>query len=123
MRAVMLAVIVAALTQVTSAQQAGQSDPQATPNQQLNPQATPDSQMSAELEAMMKLQAFAKQLAEQGFKDVQIVPQAVLVSAKDKADKPVLMIFDTQTMLAVQLQTPQGETTGSGSSGDEKPDR
>src|SRR5262249_1706115 len=94
------------------------SDPQATPNQQLNPQATPDSQTNGELEAMMKLQAFAKKLAEQGFKDVEIVPQAVLVSAKDKSDKPVLMIFDTQTMVAVQLQMPQSETTGSGSSGD-----
>jgi hypothetical protein len=108
MRAFVFAVMLAALAQGALAQDRKvRSDPLATPN----------AEMSAQVEALLKLQAFTKKLEEAGFKDVQIVPQAVLVHAKDKSDKPVMMIVDTLSMVAVQLQPPtESETTGSGSS-------
>ena len=82
----------------------------------------PDAQANAEFEAMMKLKAFAQKLDEAGFKEIQILPQAVLVSARDKFDEPVMLIFDTQTMTAVQVQPPhQSETTGSGPAEDKIP--
>jgi hypothetical protein len=41
------------------------------------------------------------------------------IQAKDKSDKPIVMIVDTLTMIAVQIQSPsEGETTGNGPSED-----
>jgi hypothetical protein len=129
----MFALMLAAAAPAALAQQAtnanpqqpapnAQVDPQAAPNAEAHRQAAPDAQTSPELEAMMKLQAFAKTLDDAGFKEVQVLPQAVLVSGKDKSDKPVMLIFDTQSMTAVQVQpTHQSETTGSGSAEDKNP--
>jgi hypothetical protein len=122
MRALIFALILAAAAPAVSAQEAARTDPQAAPNAQVDPQIAPDAQANAEFEAMMKLKAFAQKLDEAGFKEIQILPQAVLVSARDKFDKPVMLIFDTQTMTAVQVQPRhQSETTGSGPAEDKIP--
>jgi hypothetical protein len=107
MRPLIVAVISAALAQTAWAQPS---------NVKTDPLAEPNAQMSAEAEVLMKLDEFAKKLEDAGFKEIQIVPQAVLVRAKDKFDKPVMMLVNTDTMVGVQLQTaPESETTGSGS--------
>jgi hypothetical protein len=107
MRPLIVAVISAALAQAASAQPSMvKADPLAEPN----------AQMNAEMEVLMKLHEFAKKLEDAGFKEIQILPQAVLVRAKNKSDKPVMMLVDTDTMVGIQLQTtPQSEATGSGS--------
>jgi hypothetical protein len=108
MRVFMIAVILAAITQGTWAQEKTVTT---------DPMAVPNAEMSAEAELLMNLQEFAKTLEEAGFKEIQIVPQAILIQAKDKFDKPILMLFNPETNLAVQLQGPsETETTGSGSS-------
>jgi hypothetical protein len=108
MRALIYAVVSASIVQGAWAQdKAIKTDPMAVPN----------AEMSAEAEALMNLQEFAKKLEDAGFREIQIVPQAILIQAKDKFDKPILMLFNPETMVAVQLQSPSGsETTGSGSS-------
>jgi hypothetical protein len=82
-----------------------------------DPMAVPNAEMSAESELIMNLQEFAKNLEEAGFKEIQIVAPAILVQAKDKFDKQILMLFNPETNLAIQLQGPsETATTGSGSS-------
>src|SRR4051794_28709219 len=71
-----------------------------------DPMDTPNAEKSAESEVLMKLQEVQKKLEQGGFKDVQIIPQAVLVRAKDKDNKPVMMLIDTETMVAIQLTGP-----------------
>jgi hypothetical protein len=84
-----------------------------------DPSAVPDAGTSAEAEAISRLRVLLKKLQEAGFTDVQIVPQAVLIQAKDKSDKPIVMIVDTLTMMAVEIRSPlEGETTGNGPSED-----
>src|SRR3954468_18291618 len=81
-----------------------------------DPMAVPNAEMSAEGEMLNKLQEFARNLEEAGFKEIQIVAPTVLVQAKDKSDQPVLMLLNPDTMVAIQLQPPsENETTGSGS--------
>jgi len=80
-----------------------------------DPMAVPNAEMSAEGEMLNNLQEFAKKLEEAGFKEIQIVAPTVLVQAKDRFDKPVLMLVNPETMVALQLQAPESETTGSGS--------
>jgi hypothetical protein len=107
MRALAIAVMLAAIAQGTSAEEhAVKTDPMAVPN----------AEMSAESELLMQLQELTSKLEEAGFKDIQVVSEALLVQAKDKFDKPILMLIDPRTMVAVQLQSPPSETTGSGSS-------
>jgi hypothetical protein len=67
-------------------------------------------------QAIKVLEELHQRLEQAGYKDVQIVPQAVVVSAKDAKGNPTLLLVDTETLMALQLQPPQGSsTTGSGS--------
>ena len=108
MRMLIFAVILAAIAQEARAQEKTiKTDPMAVPN----------AEMSAESELLMNLQEFAKKLEEAGFKEIQIVSPAILVQARDKFDKPVLMLVNPETTVALQIQVPSGsETAGSGSS-------
>jgi len=64
----------------------------------------------------MNLQEFTKKLEEAGFKDIQL-GQGIILQAKDKFDKPILMLVDPETMVGLQLKAqPESETSGSGSS-------
>jgi len=76
-----------------------------------HPSATPESELKSEAEAFPNFEEFSKKLQDAGFKDIQIIPQAVLIHAKDKSDKPVMMIVDTLSMAALQLQLPAGSET------------
>jgi len=57
-----------------------------------DPMTVPNAERSAESELLMGLQEITKKLEEAGFKEIQIVSPTILVQAKDKFDKPVLMI-------------------------------
>src|SRR5436305_11031806 len=85
-----------------------------------DPMAEPDAgQQSAEAQMVLHLQQFANNLQEAGFTDIQAVPGAVVLQAKDRSGKLVTMLFDAQTATATLLnQTPDAETTGSGNSDD-----
>ena len=108
MRLFNAAVIFAALVQGAPAQ---------SENAKTDPMDEPNAENSAESEALMNLQDFAKHLEAAGYKDIAIVPQTDVVHAKDKFGNPIAMIVNTEMMIAVQLQTKgQSETTGSGSS-------
>jgi hypothetical protein len=81
-----------------------------------DPMTEPNAEMSAESEVIMKLQEFTKKLEEAGFKDI-LLSQGLILQAKDKFDKPILMLLDPETMVGIQLNgQPESETTGSGSS-------
>src|SRR5215210_2099942 len=112
MRTFAIAVLLTALSQGASAQQDKvTSDPMAEPN----------AEKSAESEVLMMLDQFTKSLEDAGFKEVTIAPQFVLVQAKDKFDRPVVMSLNTETMAAAQLKIqPESETTGSGSSNEKQ---
>jgi glucose/arabinose dehydrogenase len=113
MRALILAAMLAVCLQGAWAQEA---------KVKTDPSAAPETQMKTEAEAGIRLQAIAKKLEEAGFKDIQVVPQAILVQATDGSGKPVVMIVDTLSMVAIELKTqPDSGTTGSGSSDDGKP--
>src|SRR5689334_19802900 len=107
MRTVIAVVLLAALTQPSTAQPGKATT---------DPMAEPNAQMSAEAEVLMKIQEFTKRLEEAGFKDI-LLSQGLILQAKDKFDKPILMLLDPETMVAIQLNAqPESETTGSGSS-------
>jgi hypothetical protein len=90
-------------------------------NVKLDPLASPNAERSAESETLLKLQEIQKRLKQLGFKQVEVVPQAVLIRAIGGDDKPVMMIVDTDAMVAIQLTAPpQDETTGSGASDEGK---
>ncbi len=75
--------------------------------------------MNAQLEAALRFQEFSKKLEDAGFKDLQIVPQAILIQARDKSDNPVVLVVDTLSMSAIRLHLPpEKETTGRGSPDD-----
>jgi hypothetical protein len=107
MRILILAMLLAAIAQGAGAQEnADKTDPMAVPN----------AEMSAEGEMLNNLQKFVKKMEEAGFKEIQIVSPTILVQAKDKFDKPILMLVNPETMVGLQLQAPaESETTGSGS--------
>ena len=107
MRTVIIAFLFAALAQPAIAQPGkAKADPMNEPN----------AEMSAEAEVIMKLQEFTKKLEEAGFTDIQL-SQGFILQAKDRFDKPMLMLVDPETMVAIQLKSqPESETTGSGSS-------
>ena len=85
-------------------------------NVKTDPMNEPNAEMSAESEVIMNLQEFTSKLEEAGFKDIQL-SQGIILQAKDKFDKPILMLVDPETMVALQLKTQSdNETTGSGSS-------
>src|SRR5436190_9508754 len=107
MRMLIVAAMLVAITQGALAQQAVKTDPMTVPN----------AERSAESELLMSLHEFTKKLEEAGFKEIQVLSPALLVQAKDKFDKPILLLVNPETMLALQLQAPsESETTGSGSS-------
>jgi hypothetical protein len=73
----------------------------------LGPADTAESQIAADTEAMQALEVLNKRLEQAGYKDVQIVPQAIVVRAKDGKGNPALLLVDTQTLMALQLQPPE----------------
>jgi hypothetical protein len=106
MRMFAIAVLLIGLVQGASAQDKLKNDPTAEPN----------AEKSAESEVLMMVDQFTKSLEDAGFKEVTVAPQFVLVQAKDKFDRPVVMILNTETMVAAQLKIqPESETTGNGS--------
>jgi hypothetical protein len=110
MRLIFAATIGAFLTHGASAQDNAKPDPMTEPN----------AEMSAEAEFMMNLQDFTKKMEEAGFKDIQI-SQALILEAKDKSGKPVRLLVNPTTGVGVELKaSPDRETTGSGSSEDDK---
>jgi len=58
-----------------------------------DPMTEPNAEMSAESEVIMKLQEFTKKMEEAGFKDI-LLSQGLILQAKDKFDKPILMLLD-----------------------------
>ena len=89
----------------------------AAPVVKTDPMDVPNADGSAEAEALMNLQEFTEKLQEAGFKAIEILPQAIVVRARDRSNKPVMMIFDTLTKVATVFKGPaEPETTGSGSS-------
>jgi hypothetical protein len=62
-----------------------------------------------------------QQLEAAGFSDVIVVPSAFVVRAKNTDGNPVMMLIDSDSMTAVELQQggDQDTTTGQGSSSDE----
>jgi len=90
-------------------------------NIKTDPMVVPNAEMSAEAKFLINLQELANKLEAAGFKEMQILPPAILVHAKDKFDKPVLMLVNPETMVALQIQLPsESETTGSGSSDEDQ---
>jgi hypothetical protein len=108
MRLLTAAVILGAFIQGASAQlEDVKTDPTGTPNIEAN----------ADFEGLKNLQAFATRLEAAGYTDVVVMPKAILVQAKDNHGNPVVMIVNSETMAAIQLQIRiDDETTGSGSS-------
>src|SRR4051794_7497718 len=108
MRLLAVAVILGAFIQSASAQlEDVKTDPTGTPNAAAN----------ADLEGPKNLQTFATRLEAAGYTDVVVMPKVVLVQAKDNLGNPVVMIVNSETMAAIQLQIRiDDETTGSGSS-------
>src|SRR5579884_129856 len=77
----------------------------------LSPPAVAGDEIDPDAQAAQAAQVLAelhKRLEQAGFKDVQIVPQALVLSAKDDKGNPTLLLVDTETMMALQLQPPQG---------------
>jgi hypothetical protein len=104
MRTFIAAFLLAALAQPVTAQPG---------NVKTDPMNEPNAEMSAESEVIMMLQEFTKKLEEAGFKDIQL-SQGLILQAKDKFDKPILMLVDPETMVGMQLNAqPENETTGS----------
>src|SRR3954468_21355289 len=86
-------------------------------NVKTDPTGTPGAEANADLQGVKNLQTFATRLEAAGYKDVVVVPKVVLVQAKDNLGNPVVMIVNSDTMAAIQLQIRMDdETTGSGSS-------
>jgi hypothetical protein len=81
-----------------------------------DPMIEPNAEQSAQAELLMNIQEFAKKLEEAGYQDLRLVLQGVLIKAKDKSGKTVMMLFDPGNLVAMQVTTPEPETTGSGSS-------
>ena len=51
-------------------------------------------------------------LAAEGFKDVQVKPTAFLVSAKDKNDKPIVLLIGPDSMTVLQAEGSNGGGNG-----------
>ena len=69
-----------------------------------DPMTEPHAEMSTEAEVVMKLQEFTKKLEEAGFKDISLA-QGLILQAKDKFDKPILMLVDPETGRQVRVDT------------------
>lgn len=108
--------IVAAMLLATLAQSAPAAQRKVAADPLVNPSTAETNPGST---ILMGLQELESTLRASGFKDVQVMPEAILVQAKTRFDKPVVLIVDTKTMTAVQLRiTPDDDTTGSGSADD-----
>jgi hypothetical protein len=101
-----VALIFAVITQTAAAQQNPiKTDPMAPPNLESNSQK----------DRLMGIRNFAKAMEEAGFKEVKLSP-ALIVQAKDQLERPIVLIVDPRTMLAIELKgSHDRETTGSGS--------
>jgi len=81
-----------------------------------SPPGTAGIESNADTQAIAALQELHQKLEAAGYKDVQVLPEALVVSAKDGNGKQTLLLIDTQTMMALQLEPPaKSGTTGSGS--------
>ncbi len=82
--------------------------PPAQPSQQ-NKNAAPSPQAVQ--------QQVRKNLQDAGFSDIQMMPSAFLVRAKDKSGNPVMMVINPDSITAVtEIKQPAGNaTTGQGS--------
>jgi hypothetical protein len=80
------------------------------------PPGTAGIESNAEAQAIAALQELNRKLEAAGYKDVQVLPEALVVSAKDGNGQQTLLLIDTKTMMALQLEAPaKSDTTGSGS--------
>src|SRR4051812_37829570 len=101
MRAIAVALMTAAFTYSAEAQ----SD-----QPKYDPLAEPNAEQSAESEILSNIQEFAKKLEDAGYQDVQPVFQGILIKAKDKSRKTVMMLFDPASLVAMQVASPEPET-------------
>jgi hypothetical protein len=81
-----------------------------TPPGSAGADVVPDAQAA---QAMRVLQMLHARLEQAGYRDVQVIPQALVVSAKDHKGNPALLLVDTETLMALQLEPPATGTTGS----------
>jgi hypothetical protein len=82
----------------------------------LEPPSTPGIESKAEAQAIAALQELNRKLEAAGYKDVEVLPEALVVSAKDGNGQPTLLLIDTRSMMALQLEAPaRSGTTGRGS--------
>jgi hypothetical protein len=93
----------------------GQSEQtQTEPTQQPNAEVQSDSQL------LTNIREFATKLGEAGYQEVEPVLQGILIKAKDKSGKRVMMLFDPANRIAMQVGISESETTGSGSSDEQR---
>lgn len=61
------------------------------------------------------------ELKQAGFSEVQVVPQSFLVQAMDPHGRPVMMLVQGNSIMAITGYPGEGETTGSGSDSNSMP--
>jgi hypothetical protein len=88
----------------------------------LDPQGKPDREMNTETKAVATLEQLHKRLEAAGYKDVQVMPSAIVVSAKDGNGNPTLLLVDLASMLALRLDSPNSPAVDSGTTGSGSPD-
>ena len=113
MRALLAAAAMVALSQGAWAQGISKTDPFL--------RAPEEDSTAPDTDVVGRLQEFGKNLEEAGFKDIQVISGGLIIRAKDKFDKPIVLLINPDTMVAFQLPIqPAPETTGSGSSEEKK---
>ena len=60
------------------------------------------------------------ELVSRGFKDVHVVPQAFLISAKDQSGNPVVMLIGPNSMTVLSAPPPEDPNTAQGPGGEDK---
>ena len=93
------------------AQQSGQPQGSSGSKQQANAQSA-ENQNSPAIQQQVK-----KDLEQAGFKDVQIMPQSFLVHAHDKENRPVMMVINPDSLVAVTGMSNSATSSGSQSAG------
>jgi hypothetical protein len=97
------ALLVAGLSQVALAQDSSQQNPPSGAANTQAPEALP--------------QKLAQKLSSAGFSDVKVVPSSFVVSAKDKAGRPVMMHI-TPTSMTILTEVPVNDASTTGAGGD-----
>lgn len=85
--------------------------------------AAPDAGPTAEAKEQLKVKLIQQRLEAAGFVDVHISPQVHVVQAKDKDGKQIVLVVESQTMVAVPLKIPVEPSTTGSNSEDEGEDR